>query len=158
MKKTGKLLCLIIALCFAFMASGCATIVSGRYQKIPVVSNPSGAKVFVNGAEYQSPCTLVLNRKKSYTIRVEKEGYVPVEIVLRYKGIRSGFKETNGWVWGNALFGVPIVAVIGVAIDMSTGAAYKFSPSKLNINLAQQKLGLNDPKGKDILIVGLVSG
>ncbi|NIO49571.1 MAG: PEGA domain-containing protein [Candidatus Aminicenantes bacterium] len=34
-----------------FLFQNCATIISGTSQKIPVTSNPSGAKIIVDGIE-----------------------------------------------------------------------------------------------------------
>jgi len=139
-----KIISLVTAIAFLFLVGGCCTIISGRNQSLPVVTNPSGARVIVNGVQQQSPCTLVLDRKQPlYQIRIEKEGYEPTEIVLR--------KGVNGWIWGNLLLG----GIIGLIIDIATGSVNKFTPTELEVNLAQQKLGLNDLKGKDILFVKL---
>ncbi|MDP3052947.1 MAG: PEGA domain-containing protein [bacterium] len=132
-----------MALCFVFVASGCATITRGRYQKIPVVSNPSGAKVIVNGKELTSPCTLVLKRKQRlYKVSIKKEGYEPVEIVLQRTVPGWGVF----WGWGN-------IEPVGIIVDWCTGAAYKLMPTELKVNLVQKKLGLNDLKDKNISIV-----
>jgi len=139
-----KIVSCVTAISFVFLVIGCCTIISGRNQSLPVVSNPSGAKVIVNGVQQQSPCTLVLDRKQLlYQVRVEKEGYEPVEITLR--------KGVNGWVWGNLLFG----GIIGLIIDLCTGSVNKFTPTELEVSLVQKKLGLNDLNGKDILFVKL---
>jgi len=142
LKKTIIFLTLVS---FAFTIVGCCTIVSGRNQQLPVISTPSGARVIVNGVQQQSPCTLVLDRKQPlYQVRVEKDGYEPVEITLR--------KGVNGWIWGNILFG----GIIGLIIDVCTGSVNKFTPTELEVNLAKQKLGLNDLNGKNILFVKLI--
>jgi len=140
-----KIINCITIVSFLFLVIGCCTIISGRNQNLPVVSNPSGAKVIVNGVQQQSPCTLVLDRKQLlYQVRVEKEGYEPVEITLR--------KGVNGWIWGNLLFG----GIIGLIIDICTGSVNKFTPTELEVSLVQKKLGLNDLKGRDILFVKLI--
>ncbi|MFA5083929.1 MAG: PEGA domain-containing protein [Candidatus Paceibacterota bacterium] len=116
-------------LVFAFAASGCATITKGRYQNIPVASNPSGAKVIVDGKEYQTPCTMRLKRSQHlYKVRIEKEGYEPTEATLR--------RVTPGWgvFWGWGNIWVP-----GVIVDWCTGAVYNLIPTKLEVSLAQQK-------------------
>ena len=74
---------------------------------------------------------------------VEKEGYEPVTVVLK--------KGLNGWVWGNILVG----GIIGLIIDVATGATSKFVPSEVEVKLMQKKLGLNNLNGKDILFVKL---
>ncbi len=139
-----KLICLITVVSFLFLVIGCCTIVSGRNQNLPVISTPSGARVIVNGVQQQSPCTLVLDRQQLlYQVKIEKDGYEPVEITLR--------RGVNGWIWGNVLLG----GIIGLIVDICTGSVHKFTPTELEVNLVQKKLGLNDLKGKDMLFVKL---
>jgi len=139
-----KIISLVTAIAFLFLVGGCCTIISGRNQSLPVVTNPSGARVIIDGIQQQSPCTLVLDRKHLvYQVRVEKDGYEPTEITLR--------KGVNGWIWGNVLLG----GIIGLIIDIATGSINKFTPTELEVSLVQKKLGLNDLKGKDILFVKL---
>ncbi len=139
-----KIVSCITIISFVFLTIGCCTIVSGRNQSLPVITNPSGARVIIDGIQQQSPCTLVLDRKHLvYQVRVEKDGYEPTEITLR--------KGVNGWIWGNLFLG----GIIGLIIDISTGSVNKFTPTELEISLVQKRLGLNDLKGKDILFVKL---
>jgi hypothetical protein len=64
-----------------FLLQSCMTIIRGRTQGIPVTSHPVGAKIIVDGEEIgNTPVHLELNRKKSHVIRIEKQGYNPVEI------------------------------------------------------------------------------
>ncbi len=51
------------------------------------------------------------------------EGYQPYEITLT--------KKSNGWVWGNIIFG----GLIGLVVDASTGAMYKLTPEQVEANL-----------------------
>ena len=140
-----KVISLIITMAFLFSLASCATIMSGRNQELPVYSNPSGALVTVGATQQRSPATFVLDRRKAaYTIRVEKDGYEPAEIHLK-RGI-------NGWVWGNILLG----GIIGLAIDMGTGSANKFTPDEVEVNLVKERLGYKNLDGKDILFVRLV--
>ena len=126
------------------VVAGCATIISGRMQNLPVTSNPSGAIVTMKGTKQQTPCTLVLDRRESvYELIVEKEGYEPVTVVLK-KGI-------NGWVFGNIILG----GIIGIVIDIATGSASAFKPSEVEVNFVQKKLGSPFLKNKDVLIVKL---
>ncbi len=56
---------------------------AGKPQKIPVTSDPAGAKIFVDGKEVgAAPLNLSLKREEDHVIRIEKTGYVPVEIRL----------------------------------------------------------------------------
>lgn len=69
-----------------FLFQSCATIGRGTSQKIPVTSNPSGAKIIVDGEEIgHAPLNLKLKRKKSHVIQVEKPGYNPIEIRIARK-------------------------------------------------------------------------
>jgi len=142
-----KFISVVTVICFMVSSVSCATIVSGRTQSIPVVSVPSGAIVTVGGQKQMSPATFILDKKQDYVIKVEKEGYEPVEIVMK--------KGVSGWVWGNVIWGL-IGVFIGVTIDMSTGSATKFEPSPVEVNLIQQKVSMKDLEGKSVLIVKLV--
>lgn len=142
-----KAVCSIVIFSFLMTVTSCATIVAGRTQNIPVVSSPSGAIVTIGAMKQMSPATFILDKKQDYVVKVEKEGYEPVEIVLR--------KGVSGWVWGNILLGL-IGGVIGVSIDMGTGAASKFEPSSVEVNLIQKQIGMQKLDGKAVLFVKLV--
>ena len=142
-----KIICSIVTICFLVTITSCATIISGKTQSIPVVSNPSGAIVTIGAMKQMSPATFILDKKQDYVVKVEKEGYEPVEIVLR--------KGVSGWVWGNIIFGI-IGGAIGVSIDMANGSATKFEPSTVEVNLIEKKLGFKKIDGKAVLFVKLV--
>ena len=117
----------------AVLAVGCANVIHGSRQDIRVISVPSGAVVrenFKNQAT-TTPGVLTLDRKKtSYVLTFEKEGYKPVEVSLR--------RTTDGWLWGNILLGLYGI-LFGIAIDFSSGAAYKLTPSEVKVVLDQQQ-------------------
>lgn len=142
-----KMLYGFVAVCFSLASVSCASIVSGRSQQIPVVTNPSGAIVTVGTMTQTSPATFLLDRRQGvYVVKVEKEGYQPIEVVLR--------KGVNGWVFGNIVFG----GLIGLVIDIASGSASKFTPDEVEVNLVQQQLGLKGGnwKDKDLLFVKLI--
>ena len=119
-----RLICLGL---IAILLTGCASIISGRMQSIPVSSNPTGAKVTYNGQTQQTPCTIILDRKSPVIqLTIEKEGHEPVMVRLE--------KSLNGWVFGNVIWGL-FGGIIGVAIDSSTGAAMKFNPDSVDVRL-----------------------
>ncbi|NIO48916.1 MAG: PEGA domain-containing protein [Candidatus Aminicenantes bacterium] len=71
-----------------FLFQSCLTISSGfrTSQKIPVTSNPSGARIIVDGKEVgNAPLELKLEKRKNHTIRIEKQGYNPLEIKITRK-------------------------------------------------------------------------
>jgi hypothetical protein len=65
----------------AFSLTGCVTILGRRTQGVTVTARPAGARVLVDGAfEGLTPLGLRLAKKPPHVIRIEKEGYRPVEI------------------------------------------------------------------------------
>ena len=89
---------------------GCATILQPGPDRIPVNSTPvQGAKVYLDGKLVATTPTVIdVPRKSECIIRVELEGYEPIEI--------DRDKSLNGWFVGNLLIG----GVIGIAVDLIT--------------------------------------
>lgn len=134
----------VIICIFVIAISGCCTIMSGRMQSLPIQSEPTGATVTVNGTTYTTPATVQLDRKASfYEIKVEMPGFEPQIVTL--------YKTVNGWVFGNIVLG----GIIGIIVDVSTGAASKFTPSELDIKLMQKQLNSSRLNNQDILFVKL---
>lgn len=161
-----------------FLVQNCATIARGTSQKIPVTSNPIGARIIVDGEEMgNAPLNLKLKRKKSHVIRIEKQGYNPLEIGITKK---SSIYSVGTSILGNVLmgglvgflyhelvypeiaadisygldmillFGIPILGCIGgTLVDFSSGANYSLSPKELNVTLT--KIG-EKPQSNIILI------
>ena len=122
MKNTILVTSLLIA---AVLLSGCATIVTGKYQDVSVTSDPPGAKVSTtDGLSVTTPGTLKLARKQCYTLTAEYPGAQPQQKELK--------REVQGWFWGNFL----IVSVTGCVTDLASGSAYKLIPDKVNFNFA----------------------
>jgi uncharacterized protein YceK len=113
--------------------SGCASIMHGSKQEITFTSNPSGATVEVfsdvSEGRCDTPCSLILRRNQNYRVVFKKGGYQDFEAPLR--------KGTDGWIWGNILFG----GVIGLVIDLTNGSAYKLRPGELEATLSATTLG-----------------
>jgi hypothetical protein len=136
-KRSLKIVAAMVSTCF--LASGCASIVSGGPQAIPINSTPSAAKLEITDIKTgqcilstMTPYTATLKRgsgyfsKSCYKIRVSKEGYDPQEITLE-AGI-------NGWYYGNILFG----GLIGMLIvDPATGAMWDLPEDSIKISLFQ---------------------
>ncbi len=103
---------------------GCATVIAGGPDQIPVNTNPPGAYVYVDGQVVgQTPMVVTLDRKRSLgDIRIYYPGFEPVQIT-RYKGI-------NGWVFGNFFLGLwPVI------IDFITGDWQDFDETPIAIGL-----------------------
>lgn len=113
-----------------FISAGCASIIHGTNQRIKIRSSPEGARITVKGMPGgTTPAELSLPRGESYQlIRIEKEGYAPVEITLS--------REISGWFWGNfILFGG---FWVGMLVDAIDGAMFKLEPSEINVSLKEE--------------------
>ncbi|MEN6310374.1 MAG: PEGA domain-containing protein, partial [Acidobacteriota bacterium] len=94
------------ALLFQFGACTYST----KPQKIPVTSNPVGAKVFADGKEMGvTPFSLSLKKDVDHTIRIEKPGYNPVDIQL----VSTQSKSPD-----QMLMLIPVLAGIGAAVGL----------------------------------------
>lgn len=109
--------------------AGCATIMNrGGHQRVLINSEPPGATATIDGViSITTPGEVSLKRNKSHVVRIEKEGYQPANRMID--------NELSGWVFGNILIG----GLIGLAIDMGTGAAFKLDPDTINVTLSPTK-------------------
>jgi len=162
-RKTQIILALFIS--SIFLLQNCATIIRGTSQRIPITSNPSGAKITVDGEEMgYAPLNLKLKRKKSHVIRVEKQGYNPLEIRITRK-TSAGLSVFGNIFWGGIGFVIgflgavlvtdafeyerPVLVgtfIIGgtilgwggpILIDFLSNANYALSPTELNVTLTK---------------------
>jgi hypothetical protein len=122
----GVLLLLFIA---ALSFSGCATLVHGTTQKIPVNSEPPGAECSMAGniTRYTTPCEVELSRKQDHLITIKKDGYHPETVEVK--------KVLSGAVAGNILGG----GLIGWGVDASNGAQNRLVPETINVTLKSEK-------------------
>lgn len=91
-------------------------------------SDPSGAKVYVNGTLLgTTQVQLELKSKNSYTIEFKKEGY-ETRIVLLNNSVGAG------WIVLDVLGGL-----IPIIIDAATGNWYTLDQEHVNAVLEQQK-------------------
>ena len=108
---------------------GCATVVRGGNTDVSVVSEPPGATVkTTTGASCSpTPCSLHVSRRETFTATVSKPGYKDGSFSV------SPYLSSDGTL---ALFGNLIIGgLIGVAVDMTTGAPYDLSPSPASVAL-----------------------
>ncbi len=123
------------------LAAGCASIIHGGTQNVPVNSTPEGASVTVYDQMNRevwsgtAPCTIPLDRssgffeKARYRLEVSKEGYAPKSVYL------TG-KLAGGWyLVGNFFVG----GLIGwLIIDPATGGMWRLDPKQVSTRLEQQ--------------------
>ena len=94
-----KTLLAIAILCSLFLLNACATVAHGKYQQVPVLSNPAGAEVLADcgqGAESKgvTPVVVKLDRKADRcVITLKKDGYDDSSAVVR--------RRLSGWFWCN---------------------------------------------------------
>jgi len=107
------------------LLSGCATIVHlGGTEELNVTSEPSGAKLVVDGAERGvTPMALKVERKQAHKILVSKEGYEESQ--------SSTESKLSLWLAGNAIFG----GVVGILVDVLSGGGYTIEPSAVAVTL-----------------------
>jgi hypothetical protein len=104
--------------------AACASIIHGGHENVTFGTTPPGAKVVVDDSTFGvTPTTVTLARKRAHTLRIELAGYKPYELKIR--------RRTSDWVFGNLFLG----GVIGVAIDLGTGAMFKLSPKDVQASL-----------------------
>jgi PEGA domain len=118
----------VTALAATLFMGGCATITRGSSQTWVVETEPSGAEVKLStGQTCITPCSLNLKRKTAFTAEVVKPGFAsksaPVSSSMDGKGTLALF--------GNIIFG----GVIGIGVDVVTGATNGLKPNPLKIDL-----------------------
>lgn len=69
------------------------------------------------------PASVSLPRKNEYQLDVSLDGYETQTVAIT--------RGTNGWIWGNLIFGW----IVGFIIDFATGSAYKLEPSVVDVEL-----------------------
>ena len=137
---------LVLAL-LATLSTGCATIVHGEHQSIPVDTDPSGAVVVVDGVEMgRTPTVLSLERGDDHVVVLEADGYAPVTLRLDKSLDFTPAVIGNLFSWG----------IFGFAVDVVNGAAYELDPEMLMATLADQGVSLAPSSDPDEIRVVLV--
>ena len=122
--------CIFIVL-MLFMNS-CATMKRGNTQVISINSVPQGASVRI-GREYEyageriTPAMVILNRKSSYVVTIEKDGFKPENIIVE--------SSASKILWRNLIWIHPLGWLIGVLVDIDSGAGKHLNPRDINIEL-----------------------
>lgn len=116
-----RAICLILI--FSILNSGCATIVTGKYQDVPVSSDPPGAKVKSGeGSTLTTPGSFQLIRNRDYTLVAEYPEKEPQQVQLKHR--------LQGWFWMNILLG----GVPGMIIDLATGSCDELKPKQVHFD------------------------
>ena len=108
--------------------SSCALIFKGTKEELNFGSDPQRAEVYVNGVRMgETPLTLKLVTKNTYTIEFRKEGYLP-------KTVQINNSVGAGWIVLDILAGL-----VPVVIDAATGAWYSLDQKNINAILEKQQ-------------------
>lgn len=124
MQMTRRLCGLVLVVVTAGLASGCATIIKGPTQSIPVSSDPPAADILLDGRVVgQTPKVLALKRDSNYLIGIQKPGYEQQTVPV--------VRNIGGAVWGNVIAG----GLVGWGVDAATGAQYTLVPASVSVRL-----------------------
>jgi hypothetical protein len=116
-------------------------IFNGTRQEILANSTPETSKVTTspNTAEYQTPITLKLERKKSYSIRFERAGYSAATVEIQ-NHLQAGILVLD-----------ILLGLVPVVVDAATGAWYKLTPSSALVAMTR----LAQADGPETIWVGV---
>ena len=138
----SRIIRIIAAVAVIAPLGGCGALFNGSRQSIQVQSSPAGTKVTTapETGEYTTPTTLNLERKNSYTLKFEKDGYSPATFQIQH--------HTSG---GIVVLDVLFTGLIGVIVDASTGAWNALSPESATVSLTK----IAAVPGPDTINVGI---
>ena len=136
----------------AILIASCATVTRGTQHDFAVVTNPPGAAVTttlekfrksdqnqISGETYgcaPTPCSFSIPRRSKFIARIEKDGFVPVTVIVRSKagggGKTAGSASALGPTTGGAAIyakSFPYLSTVGSSgIGATVGAFYVAAP------------------------------
>lgn len=125
----------VVVLCAGGSLAACATVTRGSNDSWVVNTEPAGAKVETsNGHQCPStPCAIKMSRKSEFTATITKPGYKPASVSVSHKTANAG----AAGVAGNVLVG----GVIGLGVDLATGASQDLVPNPVTVKLEPLEAG-----------------
>ena len=119
---------LFIPVLYILLFEGCATLIKGTTEDVYFTSNPSEAKVYVNGANLgKTPLNLELKSNQAYTIEFEKKGYENRTILLN-NSVSAGYVVLD-----------IICGIVPVIVDAATGSWFTLDHNYVNVKLETEK-------------------
>jgi len=103
MTSKSRMLELALMVATAGLTQGCATLIKGSSQSIPVSSDPPAADILLDGKLVgQTPKTLALKRNNNYLITIQKTSFEQqsVPVVKEIGGAVWGMCSPEGWLDG----------------------------------------------------------
>lgn len=109
--------------------TGCGTVTRGTTESVSITAEPADAAIRTSLGHScpQSPCTVEVSRKTKFTAFADKQGYKPGSIYLDTRVAGAG----AAGVAGNVIVG----GVVGIGVDVATGAALDHFPNPAHIRL-----------------------
>ncbi len=122
----GAVLRAVAILASIISLSGCNAADTGKYQDIPVTSEPSGAKVTADtGETITTPGSFYLTRDKRHTLIAKYPGCKSQEITLR--------SVPQGWTLGNAATG----GLLDFVVQSGEGSSKELTPNNVHFNFVK---------------------
>ena len=79
-----KILAILLAASTLFLSTSCATILKGSRETVDITSDPSGARVQINGIDVgTTPVSAKVNGTDDQLIQVRKEGFDSRSMMIR---------------------------------------------------------------------------
>lgn len=147
-----KLINSVLILFFALTMIGCGTIFKGSTRDINLNSNPAGATITINGVNRGvTPQTLSLQRNSNHQVEFTRDGYESVTFEITRNFDFATTIVGNLFSWG----------LLGVVVDLASGAAYSLSPEDLTAHMealrANNIIPVNLELGEDEVFIFMVS-
>ena len=123
----------MLTLASTIIINGCATIFTGDKDSINFTSNPSGAKIVMDGLDIgKTPATLEIKRSgfKDKEITLKLDGYEDRTFLLQ--------KEFN------AVAILNFAGILGWFVDFATGSVMKYSQLAYNVDLDPKAFNIDD--------------
>ena len=127
-----KILAVLLTAGSVLPGVGCASIVAGGPDLVPVNSNPAGAQVKLDGVSIgKTPLLAAFDRTCEGVLMLELEGYEPKTVDVE--------KVPNGWFFGNLLW-APIwpVVPVGMIVDLCASNQGKYSTAPIFVELKRR--------------------
>ena len=119
-----RIFAILLAASTLALSTGCATILKGKYQSLSVMSDPSDARVTINGSLVgKTPVVTRVNGTKEQVIEVSKEGYSTRTMIVTTS-------VGAGWIIADVLTGfIPLI------VDVVTGDWNSLDNSNVSVSL-----------------------
>jgi hypothetical protein len=108
-----KILAILLAASTLFLSTGCATILKGSKETIEITSDPSGARVLINGMDVGStPTAPRVDGTQDVFISIRKDGYM-----TQNQTVSSSMGA--GWLIFD-IISFPVHIGVGIIVDAIT--------------------------------------